>query len=61
VIEQAKGIVAEHSRINIDEAFDLLRGYARRHNRLLSQTARDVVTGALSADALPRTESGPPA
>lgn len=51
-IEQAKGIVAEHNRITVDEAFTLLRGYARNHNRLLSQTAGAVIDGTLPADAL---------
>ena len=29
VIEQAKGIVAEHNHVSVDDAFTLLRGYAR--------------------------------
>jgi GAF domain-containing protein len=52
VIEQAKGIVAERNHITVDVAFELLRGYARNHNRLLSQTAGAVIDGTLSADAL---------
>jgi GAF domain-containing protein len=51
-IEQAKGIVAEHNHITVDEAFSQLRGYTRSHNRLLSQTAADIINGTLSADAL---------
>ena len=46
VIEQAKGIVAERADVSIDAAFDLLRGYARNHNRLLSQTADEVIDGS---------------
>ena len=55
VIEQAKGIVAERNHVAIDTAFELLRGYARTHNRLLRQTAQDVIDATLSTDAL--TES----
>ena len=52
VIEQAKGIVAEHQRIDVDQAFELIRTFARGHNRLLSATARDVIAGRLPAAAL---------
>jgi GAF domain-containing protein len=60
VIEQAKGIVAERAHVSIDAAFALLRGFARSHNRLLSQTAREVIDGTLTADALTQpARSGP--
>jgi len=52
VIEQAKGVVAEHSGIGIDEAFELLRAYARRNNHLLRQTAQQIIDGTLSSDAI---------
>jgi GAF domain-containing protein len=52
VIEQAKGIVAEHNQVSVDEAFTLLRGFARRHNRLLGQTASEIISGTLATDAL---------
>jgi GAF domain-containing protein len=52
LIEQAKGIVAEHNRINVDEAFALLRGFARGHNRLLAETCGQVIDGSLSPGAL---------
>jgi transcriptional regulator with GAF, ATPase, and Fis domain len=42
IIEQAKGVLAERHRITVDQAFALLRDYARSHNRLLSEVARDV-------------------
>jgi GAF domain-containing protein len=42
VIEQAKGILAQAGQLSMDQAFDLLRGYARAHNRLLSELARTV-------------------
>ena len=52
VIEQAKGIVAEHNHVSVDDAFTLLRGYARSHNRLLGQTANQIINGTLATDAL---------
>ncbi|MGI8808779.1 MAG: GAF and ANTAR domain-containing protein [Acidimicrobiales bacterium] len=55
VIEQAKGMVAERSKIGMDEAFSVLRNYARHHNRHLSDVARDVTDGTLPADALAKT------
>jgi GAF domain-containing protein len=54
VIEQAKGMVAERTGLNVDEAFSMLRRHARNHNLRLSALATDVVRGALSADALDR-------
>ncbi len=50
VIEQAKGIIAEHKKISVDEAFDQLRSFARSHNRLLSDTARQIIDGSLPID-----------
>jgi hypothetical protein len=48
VLEQAKGVVAEAARIDMDAAFALLRGYARHHNRLLSEVARLVISRDLA-------------
>jgi transcriptional regulator with GAF, ATPase, and Fis domain len=45
VIEQAKGILAERLRISPDEAFVLLRRYARDHNHPLTDLAGDVIRG----------------
>jgi GAF domain-containing protein len=39
VIEQAKGAVAQARAVNVDEAFMLIRNYARRTNRRLSDVA----------------------
>ena len=39
VIEQAKGIVAERNQVDVDQAFQQIRSFARDHNRLLSETA----------------------
>jgi len=61
VIEQAKGIVAEHDHVSVDDAFRLLRGYARTHNRLLRQTAEQIINGTLDADALTAPTRNQPA
>lgn len=53
LIEQAKGILAERHGIDPDVAFEVVRRYARSHNRSLRDVARDVVEGRLSADELP--------
>jgi len=54
VIEQAKGMLAEHLSTTIDEAFQLLNKYARDHNRRLTEVARDVVDRKIPHDALAR-------
>lgn len=40
LIEQAKGKLAERRGIDMEQAFTSLRGYARSHNRRLSDVAR---------------------
>lgn len=44
IIEQAKGVLATHGHIDIDEAFTVLRQHARAHNQRLSELARSVVS-----------------
>jgi transcriptional regulator with GAF, ATPase, and Fis domain len=48
IIEQAKGILAERLRTTPDEAFLILRRYARDHNRPLTELAGDVINGTTS-------------
>ena len=43
VIEQAKGVLAQIHAVSVDEAFDLLRSYARTHRRGLSEVAEAVL------------------
>jgi AmiR/NasT family two-component response regulator len=45
VVEQAKGVLAEHGGLDMNQAYVLLRDYARAHQRRLSDLARDVATG----------------
>ena len=47
MIEQAKGILAERLRTSPDEAFIILRRYARDHNHPLTQLASDVIRGTV--------------
>lgn len=43
VIEQAKGFIAERLNLEMDQAFAVLRGYARGNSRKLSVVAAEVV------------------
>lgn len=52
VIEQAKGIVAEHTQADMVQSFDALRRYARNQRRHLTQVAREIVEGTISVDEL---------
>ncbi|WP_329124626.1 GAF and ANTAR domain-containing protein [Streptomyces sp. NBC_01465] len=47
VIEQAKGVLATRLTLSVDQAFDVLRGYARSHRTKLAEVALDVVEGRL--------------
>jgi hypothetical protein len=51
MIEQAKGVLAERHHVTPDEAFLILRRYARNHNRPLTPLAGDVIHG--TADISP--------
>ena len=53
-IEQAKGIVAEHNKVDVDKAFGLIRRFTRDNNRLLSDTARELIDGTLPPAELQR-------
>jgi GAF domain-containing protein len=52
IIEQAKGMLAEYLTMNVDDAFKLLRNYARGHHRKLSQVAADIVSRKISGTEL---------
>ncbi len=57
VIEQAKGILSERRGISIDDAFTLLRGYARDHNASLHAAAKCVIDHALGDDEITNSAS----
>lgn len=44
VVEQAKGFLAERLHVSVENAFDLLRGYAQTHRVHLTAVARDVIS-----------------
>jgi GAF domain-containing protein len=44
LIEQAKGVIAHTSNVNMNAAFALLRGYARAHNQTIYETADKIIT-----------------
>jgi len=52
IIEQAKGMLAEYLTVSVDDAFLLLRNYARNRNRKLSHVASDVVNRKITSAAL---------
>ncbi len=54
VIEQAKGMLAEYLTLTVDDAFTLLRTYARDHNRKLSDLASDIADRTIPSAALAR-------
>lgn len=48
LIEQAKGFLSHRLSVGVDEAFDVLRSYARSTNRRLTEVAADVVEGRIT-------------
>jgi hypothetical protein len=50
LIEQAKGVIAERSHLDMDEAFTWLRQHARGHNLLLVDVAQAVIDGSVKPD-----------
>ena len=54
IIEQAKGVLGERQKLDMDAAFALLRTYARNNNLRLGEVARGVVEGSLDPEVLLR-------
>jgi transcriptional regulator with GAF, ATPase, and Fis domain len=52
VVEQAKGIVAERLKVDMDAAFGLIRGHARNGSVQLSAVAGALIEGSLTAAEL---------
>ncbi len=57
VIEQAKGVLAEHGALGMDQAFSRLRDFARRRNLKLGAVAEALVRRDVSPDEVLATYS----
>ena len=51
-LEQAKGVLAQRTGLPMDQAFQLMRTYARSHNRRLSDVAAHIIDGTLNGDQI---------
>jgi GAF domain-containing protein len=52
IIEQAKGKISEAAQVDMDQAFQRLRRYARGHNLRLTDLCRSIADGTLATRAL---------
>lgn len=52
IIEQAKGVLAQHSGLSMDQVFDQLRTFARSRNLRLREVARQIVQQELDLGVL---------
>jgi transcriptional regulator with GAF, ATPase, and Fis domain len=59
-IEQAKGMIAQHAGIDMDEAFARLRAFARNTNRGLTEVAVALIGGSRDIDAVIASRRPPP-
>jgi GAF domain-containing protein len=57
VIEQAKGVLSGKGQISPDEAFAVLRRFARDHGLRLTALAGDIVAGTIDLSAISRAAS----
>ncbi|MFZ0625485.1 MAG: GAF and ANTAR domain-containing protein [Acidimicrobiia bacterium] len=48
LIEQAKGIISERTKLDVTAAFDRIRAHARSTNRRISDVAAEIVSGDLA-------------
>ena len=58
LIEQAKGVLAERTHLDMNAAFTWLRNHARNHNLLLVDVAQSVIDGTV-APARPAPRAAP--
>lgn len=52
VVEQAKGMLAERMGLSVGDAFEVMRGFARSHNRRVVEVASAVIEGRLDQTAI---------
>lgn len=51
-LEQAKGVLAQRAGLPMDEAFQVMRAFARGHNHRLSDVAAQIIDGTLDENQL---------
>jgi hypothetical protein len=51
-LEQAKGVLAERAGMEMEQAFKVMRDYARSHNRRLGEVAAQIIDGSIGSDVL---------
>jgi hypothetical protein len=51
-LEQAKGMLAQRTGLQMDQAFHLMRAYARSRNHRLSDVAAQIINGSIGDDQL---------
>lgn len=59
-IEQAKGMIAEHNNVDMDQAFSRLRTYSRNNNRGLTEVAESLIAGTTAVEAVRAARRPPP-
>lgn len=59
-IEHAKGMIAEHGQVDMDEAFVRLRAFARHGNRRLTEVAAALVAGTTGVGEVTAAKRPPP-
>jgi GAF domain-containing protein len=52
LIEQAKGVLAERTGLDMEQAFSILRNHARNHSQRLVDVASAVIDGTLTSGSL---------
>jgi GAF domain-containing protein len=52
IIEQAKGVLAQRGNLDMHQAFELLRRYARDRNMRITEVAHQVVSRTLNAEKI---------
>ena len=60
VIEQAKGMIAERERLDMEQAFAVLRHHARSNNLRLADVASAIIGGTLAPSSLDRPPTRAP-
>jgi AmiR/NasT family two-component response regulator len=52
LIEQAKGALAAHTKLDVNQAFHKMRAYARSNNLTLTDVAKAIIDNTMSSDIL---------